>query len=311
MYNPPEIIAASVFAELPDRLKMPVESHGWVMGQPLGALSGSLIEGPSIGPDGALYCVELQHGRILRINSDREFEVVVEYDGWPNGLTFHRDGRFFIADHKHGVMVFDPAGKRIVEPVLNGIGPERFKGINDLFFASNGDLYFTDQGLTGWHDPSGRLFRLRADGRLDCLLDNVPSPNGLVMNLDETAIYLAVTRANAVWRVPLMRDGTVSKVGTFIQLSGGIGPDGLALDSEGRLAIAHVGMGIVWLVDRRGEPVARIQSCRGSHTTNVAFGGPDDTTLYVTESSSGCMLSVDLKVPGAKMFSNPAQPGHP
>ena len=85
---------------------------------------------------------------------------------------------------------------------------ERFKAVNDLFFASNGDLYFTDQGLTGLHDPTGRVFRVRAGGQIDCLLDNIPSPNGLVLDPSETILYVAVTRANAIWRVPLMRDGS-------------------------------------------------------------------------------------------------------
>ena len=53
-------------------------------------------------------------------------------------------------------------------------------------------------------------------------------------------LYVAVTRANAIWRVPLTRDGHVTKVGTFIQMSGGGGPDGLAIDEEGNLAVAHV-----------------------------------------------------------------------
>ena len=56
---------------------------------------------------------------------------------------------------------------------------ERFKGVNDLVFASNGDLYFTDQGQTGLHDPTGRLFRLRQSGKLELVLDGIPSPNGM------------------------------------------------------------------------------------------------------------------------------------
>ena len=77
---------------------------------------------------------------------------------------------------------------------------------------------------------------------IDCVLDNVPSPNGLVMNLDETMVYLEVTRGNCIRRVPLRRDGGVAKVGIYIQLSGGWGgPDGLALDAAGSLAVAHVG----------------------------------------------------------------------
>jgi gluconolactonase len=56
---------------------------------------------------------------------------------------------------------------------------EGFKGLNDLHFAANGDLYFTDQGQTGIADPTGRVFRLRADGGLDRLALNVPSPTAL------------------------------------------------------------------------------------------------------------------------------------
>lgn len=88
--------------------------------------------------------------------------------------------------------------------------------------------------------------RWRRAGRCgcrDCLLDNVPSPNGIALDPAETTLYVAVTRANAVWRVPLMADGTVAKVGNFIQLSGGGGPDGLAVDSEGNLAVAHIVLG--------------------------------------------------------------------
>ena len=56
-------------------------------------------------------------------------------------------------------------------------------------------------------NPRPRLFRLTEAGRVDCLLDNVPSPNGLVMNLNESMIYLAVTRGNCIWRVPLTKAG--------------------------------------------------------------------------------------------------------
>jgi gluconolactonase len=62
---------------------------------------------------------------------------------------------------------------------------ESFKGCNDLTFARNEDLYFTDQGQTGVHDPSGRVYRLTAGGNLVRLIDNCPSPNGLVLDPDE------------------------------------------------------------------------------------------------------------------------------
>src|SRR5260370_28674202 len=97
-------------------------------------------------------------------------------------------------------MLLDPRSGK-VEAVLDRPDGEPFKGLNDLTFAKNGDLYFTDQGESGLHDPTGRLYRLRVDGRLERLLDNVPSPNGLVLAPNEDILYLAVTLNNAVWRV--------------------------------------------------------------------------------------------------------------
>lgn len=303
LFVPPPVIETEVFARLPDTLRTATVDNPWVTGQPLGAPVGSFLEGPSFDRDGHLWCVDIQNGRILRVDPAGNFHVVAEYDGWPNGLKIHRDGRIFVTDYQHGIMLVDPATGR-VSPVLVRQAVEPFKGVNDLFFAANGDLYFTDQGLTGLHDPTGRLFRLSPAGRLDCLLDNIPSPNGLVMNRDETALYLAVTRGNCIWRVPFLRSGEVAKVGVFVQLSGGGGPDGLALDEAGGLVVAHVALGTVWILDAHGEPAYRVKSCAGTMTTNVAFGGPDGRTLYVTESASGCILRARVPTPGKRMYAH-------
>lgn len=300
-FAPPPITEATLFARLPDATSSPGIAAAWEGSQPHGIPTLSLLEGPSFDNDGNLYCVDAPNGRIVRFSPSAECETIVAYDGWPNGLKLGRDGRAYIADYKHGIMVLD-LETRVVSPLLERHYAERFRAVNDLFFAANGDLYFTDQGLSGHQDPSGRLFRYSRQGRLECVLERIPSPNGLVMNLDESVLFLAVTRTNAVWRVPFMRDGTVSKVGTFVQLSGGTGPDGLALDEQGRLAIAHTGMGSVWVVDARGEPVHRITSAVGDHTTNVAYGGEGNCTLFITESSSGTVLKAELDVPGKRMF---------
>jgi gluconolactonase len=91
----------------------------------------------------------------------------------------------------------------------------------------------------------------------------------------------------------------------FIQLSGGLGgPDGLAIDQAGNLAVAHIGLGTVWLFSHLGEPLARIRSCEGLATTNLAYGGAGNKVLYITESESGCVLTVPLEVAGQPMFSH-------
>lgn len=304
MFSAPPIIETRVFARLPDALRQPCHGSTWHVGR-VGPAASSFLEGPSVDRNGNLICTDIPNGRILSINPDGYVSVVTEYDGEPNGLKIHADGRYFIADHRRGLMVYDPATAN-VEPVLERAGRDGFKGLNDLTFANNGDLYFTDQGQSGLQDPSGRVYRLRAGGRLDCVLSGIPSPNGLALSQDERTLFLNVTRANAVWRLPLDDDGRASKVGTFIALSGGSGPDGLALDSAGNLAIAHPGLGTVWLFDPHGEPLARIKSCTGRRTTNIAFGGPDLKTLYITESETATVLIARMPYSGLVLPSSGA-----
>ena len=268
-----------------------------------GVLRDCFLEGPSFDRDGNLYVTNIPYGRIFGVSPEGDFILLASYDLEPNGLKIHKDGRLFIADHEQGLMLLDPwSGK--VEAFLDRPHGERFKGLNDLVFAKNGDLYFTDQGESGLQDPTGRLYRLRAGGRLELLLDNVPSPNGLVLTPNEEILYLAATRNNGIWRVPLLPDGNLGRVGIFIQLSGGMGPEGMAMDAEGNLAVCHVGMGSVWLFSRLGRPLAEIQSCTGIGTTNAAYGGPDGKTLYITESETGTILSAKLEVSGKQMYSH-------
>lgn len=301
MFVPPPVIETEVFASLPKALRKTGQRAEWARVQRRGATMDSFLEGPSFDRKGNLYVVDIPYGRVFRISPTGDFTLAAEYDGEPNGLKFHKDGRAFIADHKNGIMVLDSVSGRI-EPFFDRPVLERFKGVNDLFFASNGDLYFTDQGQSGLQDPTGRLYRLRAEGGLDCLLDNVPSPNGLVMDRAETTVFLAVTRGNCVWRVPLLLDDRPSKVGVFINMSGGAGPDGMALDMEGNLAVCHPGLGAVWLFSPTGEPLYRIRSCTGLMVTNCAYGGPENTSLFITESETGTVLRAELPVAGHPMY---------
>src|SRR5690606_38797938 len=134
-------------------------------------------------------------------------------------------------------------GSGSIERLIGHRYSEHFRGCNDLVFDSAGRLYFTDQGQSGLHRTDGRVYRYDLGaGRLELLLDTGPSPNGLVLNEHENLLYVAMTRDNSVWRLPLMADGGVSKVGRFVQLSGGLsGPDGMALGADGSVFVAHAG----------------------------------------------------------------------
>ena len=136
-----------------------------------GAPVDSFLEGPSFDRKGYLWCVDIPFGRIFRIDPKGDWDLVVQYDGWPNGLKIHRNGTIYIADYRKGLLTLDPK-RGTIETVLGTAFSESFKGLNDLHFADNGDLYFTDQGQTGIGDPTGRVWRLRTTGELQRLVQN-------------------------------------------------------------------------------------------------------------------------------------------
>ena len=92
--------------------------------------------------------------------------------------------------------------------------------------------------------------------------------------------------------------------GRLYPVLGTSGPDGLAIDDEDNVVVCHNGFGAVWMFSAVvGEPKLRINSSCGIYTTNCAFGGTDNKTLFITESRSGSILKADLPVSGRKLYS--------
>lgn len=293
LYAPPKDLPSRVFVNV-------VETLGLKAGD---GKPHSFLEGPSFDRNGNLYVVNSYAGQILRIRPDKRIEVAAEYDGIPNGLKIHKSGEIFIADRKNGIMRMDPVSGKVTAFIGRDRLMPDYKGVNDLFFRSNGDLYFTDQGSTDLRDPTGRVFRYSASGKLDMLLNNVPSPNGIVMNPAETHLFVAVTFGPQVWRCGILADGSVDRLGAFQTFSGGYsGPDGMAMDTDGGLAVAVNRLGSVFLFDRQGEPTWRIRSAAGLMTTNLAYGGPDKKQVYITEAETGSILVADVPVTGQTMY---------
>lgn len=306
MFAPPAEIATEVWTCVPDDLRLkntPSEYTRIRLHDPY--RYDCFLEGPCFDRAGNLFVTDAPHGRVFKVTPEKQWSVVAKYDGTPNGMKIRKDGMIFIADTKWGIMQLDPKSGE-VKPHCVRNGYEPFRGLNDLVFDSQGNLYFTDQSLTDLRDPTGRVYRLSPDGRLDCLVNNVPSPNGLVLAPDEKSLLVAVTRGNCIWHLPFGPRGEITRVGLFIQLSGsaGGGPDGLAMDDEGNLSVAHVRMGSVWMFSALGEPVYRIRSCAGTGVTNLAYGGPDRRDLYITEMQTGSILRAKMPVPGRLMYSH-------
>ena len=302
MHNPLQEIKKTevrTFTSLPAKFRKRQRS-AWSDPNRQGAALDCFLEGPSFDREGNLWCVDIPFGRVFKVNKKGEWELAVQYDGWPNGLKIHKDGRIFICDYRKGLLRLDPKRGKI-EAVLETAFSEGFKGLNDLHFADNGDLYFTDQGQSGIADPTGRVWRLRVNGELQRLVHNAPSPNGITLNAKNSQVYVAITRAQQIWRLPLMAGGTPSKTGVAIQLSGGhAGPDGIEMDAEDGLVVCHLGVG-VWRFDSNCLPTHLAHAGKKHRLmTNIAFKGK---TLYITDSINGEIVTAEMPVAGKKLFS--------
>jgi gluconolactonase len=297
-FPPPAEIQTRVFASLPETYRQPTHSL-WADANKFGEAIDSFLEGPCVDDAGALYVTDIPFGRVFRISADGcDWQLIAQYDGWPNGLKIRSDGSLLITDYRRGLVGVDSVSGQVSD-MLTSVRSEGFKGVNDLCFADNGDLYFTDQGQTGMHDPTGRIYRQTPDGRLDCLIDTCPSPNGLVMAADGRGLFIALTRSCQVWRLPITRDTGVSKAQVFCQLPGGLaGPDGLAIDREGGVLVASPAHGCVWRLDQFGIPTHRIVACAGRSITNLCFGGPELSQVYMTSSDTGQVLVADAPFAG-------------
>ncbi|MBC8023552.1 MAG: SMP-30/gluconolactonase/LRE family protein [Burkholderiales bacterium] len=297
----PEVVRTRVLTRMPKQFRKPGPT-AWANANKAGQEIDSFLEGPCFDRAGNLYVVDIPFGRIFRITPALEWSLVVQYDGWPNGLAIHKDGRIWIADYRKGLLTLDPASGRI-EEILGHRNSESFRGLNDLTFDGDGNCYFTDQGQTGLHDPTGRVLRLRANGQLDVIMSTIPSPNGIAVDAHARALYVAVTRANQIWRGPLQRDGSISKVAAFQTFFGASGPDGLALDVDNRLVMAHGSLGGAFVMAASGEVTHFVESTEGAMVTNVAYR-PGTGKLMITESQSGSILEADLPAQGLALYSH-------
>src|SRR3954453_2283978 len=104
--TPPKLIPTEVFSAMPAEFRRNVRTE-WADANRPGAATDCFIEGPSFDASGNLYIVDIPVGRIFRILPAGKWTLAIEYDGRPNGLKIGRDGRFLVADYRHGIMEFD------------------------------------------------------------------------------------------------------------------------------------------------------------------------------------------------------------
>ncbi|MBP88727.1 MAG: gluconolactonase [Planctomycetaceae bacterium] len=294
----------------------------------------AFTEGPAYDADGSVYFSDIENSRIMKLASDGTRSVFREPSGRTNGNTFDQQGRLL---HCEGAEFGPGGGRRVTrtnletgeyEVLTDRYDPERDNAVrynspNDICVAGEGRIYFTDpcygdRSLMEMEIEG--VYRIDLDGSVTRILQqpDIQRPNGIAVTQDSKLLYLVdscptVGGNRKIWCFDLDEFGNASNQRVVIDFATGRGGDGMRLDIEGNLYIAagissprgphesnEVPPGI-YIVSPAGELKGRIPIPEDV-LTNLAFGGEDGRTLYITAGKT--LFTTRVAVPGQVAYPN-------
>jgi sugar lactone lactonase YvrE len=262
-----------------------------VLTEPGGFTSG--IEGPGCDAEGNLYVVNYQReGTIGKVTPEGECSIFVELPEGSvgNGIRFGSKGDMFVADYMgHNVLKVDMETRAVSvyahEPTLSQP--------NDIAIGANDIVYASDPN---WPEETGRMFKVGADGEFVLVEDGMGTTNGIEVSPDERVLYVNESIQRKVWAFDLSSDGDVSNKRLLIEFPDHI-MDGMRCDVDGDLYITRYGKGTIAKVSPDGEVLLEVKLA-GEKCSNIAFGGPDGCTCYVTLQDNGNIETFRAERPG-------------
>ena len=251
----------------------------------------------------ALYVSEINPGkgngapppaRILKIASDGKVSVLVP-DSGSNGLATNDAGELFGALHKDGSISKLSLSGGAPVPVASMFMGMRFDSPNDLTIHKNGTIYFSDpdyQAPSPKPQTATRAYRIPPGGMPEAI-EALSQPNGMTLNKDQTLLYIG---GNQLKKYPVMPDGSLGAGTDFV--AGGKA-DGMVIDCADNLYTAAGATGVT-VYSSAGIKLGSITVPLGE-VTNVAFGGADHKTLYISGQGTGMqkgLFKAQMNVPG-------------
>ncbi len=262
--------------------------------------TGDYSEGVVVDHDGNLY---FSHGKIItKVTPDGQSSTWAD-TGAPNGHKVLADGTHLVCDAgKHAVLHLDAAGKEL-EPASKESDGQPLRGPNDLTLDPSGGFYFTDPGGSGLKEPIGTVHHVDPSGKTHTVATGLAFPNGIVLRPGGKELLVGESEKNHILAYPVLAPGKLGEAKVLAKLPDkgedqiGNAPDGIALDAEGNLFVAHYGMRRVQVVSPEGK---LLRSYPGGNltTSNVAFAGLKGDQLYVTGGVPGALFRLDLGVKG-------------
>lgn len=251
------------------------------------------IEGPACDAEGNLYAVnyERQH-TIGKVTPDGKCSIFVELPNGSvgNGIRFHSKGFMLIADYtNHNILKVGMKTHQISvyahEPKMNQP--------NDIAIGANDIVYASDPK---WADSTGQIWRIDTDGKVTLLETNMGTTNGIEVSADEKTLYVNESAQRNIWAYDLSSDGEISNKRLLINFPD-FGMDGMRCDIDGNLYVTRHGKGTVAKISPSGEILLEVE-LSGKLCTNIAFGGTDGKTCYVTVADNGNIECFRVDLPG-------------
>ena len=251
------------------------------------------IEGPACDAAGNLYAVnyERQH-TIGKVTPGGTASVFVELPTGSigNGIRFNSEGFMFIADYtNHNVLKVDMDTRNITVHAH----ASTMNQPNDLAIGANDILYASDPN---WGASTGQIWRVDMDGVVTLLEADMGTTNGIEVSPDEKVLYVNESVQRNIWAYDLSAEGEVSNKRLLIQFPD-FNMDGMRCDIEGNLYVTRHGKGTVAKLSPAGEVLLEVQ-LTGKLCSNIAFGGPDGHTCYVTMADRGNVEVFRADLPG-------------
>lgn len=288
-------------------------------------------EGPVVMADGSVILCEIAGRRITRVAPDGAKTVLADVPGGPNGLARGPDGRMYICNNGGGFefsqadgmmrpVAMSPGwtGGRIetldietgeLTELYRVVGAHALLMPNDIVFDRFGGFYFTDHGR---RPPRmlllGGIYYGRTDGSpARELAHDLNSPNGIGLSPDESRVYMASTAEGRMYRFDVLAPGTVSKptpprMIDFVhsQVEGFRRYDSLAVEACENICVCSLNPGNITVISPEGREVETL-AMPDPMPTNIAFGGPDMQTAYITLSGTGKLAKMRWPRPGLRL----------
>lgn len=278
----------------------------------------TLLEGPTFGPDGALYVVDVTAppgaGKVLRIDIESK-EVETVYTDEGSVLTSAQfspaDGRLYVTDFLSGSIRSMTADGQDARDEFAGEVDGTTMNPDDISFDEDGNLFITD--AAGARDPyweaTGRVVRVDGTtGESIVLADELESPNGIGFSPDFDALWISLNTGNRIDHMTLSEDGTeVSTAFPAVYASAGVGQvDSIAVDAAGNLYVGLHSRPEILVYDTAGQLLTTISvptddEAGLSSATNIAIK-PGTTEAYVTISGDdgGFIYTFDALTQGIR-----------